>query len=370
MKFLARLNEIEERYSELEQKLNDPVVFSSPEQYQKLFQRLNSLKPIVDTFREWKKVSEEIEENQEILNGEDKELAELAEAEIESLKEKKDQLEQKLKELLIPPDPDEDKNAILEIRAGAGGEEAALFARDLFEMYKKWLEKKGFKLRVASFHPTDLGGFKEIICEVEGKGAYGWLKYESGVHRVQRIPVTESGGRIHTSTASVAVLPEAEEIEVEIDEEKDLRIDVFRAQGPGGQGVNTTDSAVRITHLPTGIVVTCQDERSQHKNKARALKILKARLLELERQKQREERDGIRRNQIGSGDRAEKIRTYNFPQNRVTDHRINLTLYKLDQILQGELDEIVNALRAEEKAKKLAQLEKEGEKAVGQGAGV
>ena len=359
MEFLSRLKEISAQYEKLEQELSRPEVYSDPERYQALYQRQSELRPIVESWREYQELLKEIEENQMILKGDDPELKELAEQELEQLSTRKAELEEKIKELLIPPDPDEEKNAILEIRAGAGGEEAGLFARDLFEMYQKWVSKKGFKLRVASFHPTDLGGFKEIICEVEGKGAYGWLKYESGVHRVQRIPITESGGRIHTSTASVAVLPEAEEVEVEINEEKDLRIDVFRAQGPGGQGVNTTDSAVRITHLPTGLVVVCQDERSQHKNKARALKILKSRLLEMEKQKQRTERDGMRRSQIGSGDRAEKIRTYNFPQNRITDHRINLTLYKLDKIMEGDLDELVEALRAEEKAKKLAEMEEE-----------
>jgi len=359
MEIFSRLKELSAQYEKLEQELSCPEVFSDPERYQALYQRQAELRPIVESWREYQKLMKEIEDNQHLLEEDDPELKELAEQELVQLRARKTQLEEKIKELLIPPDPDEEKNAILEIRAGAGGEEAGLFARDLFEMYQKWLSKKGLKLRVASFHPTDLGGFKEIICEVEGKGAYGWLKYESGVHRVQRIPITESGGRIHTSTVTVAVLPEAEEVEVEIDEEKDLRVDVFRAQGPGGQGVNTTDSAVRITHLPTGLVVTCQDERSQHKNKARALKILKSRLLEMEKQKQRAQRDGMRRSQIGSGDRAEKIRTYNFPQNRVTDHRINLTLYKLDKIMEGELDELVKALRAEEKAKKLAEMEEE-----------
>jgi peptide chain release factor 1 len=302
----------------------------------------------VEAYKNYKKVSKDLEDTQELISGDDQEMAALAKEELQSLEAEKEEIEAKLKELLTPKDPLSDKNAILEIRAGTGGEEASLFGRDLFEMYNRYSSEKGWKVSVLSHNVTGKGGFKELIAQVIGKGVYGTLKYESGVHRVQRVPETESQGRIHTSTVTVAVLPEAEDVEVEINKEKDLKIDVFRSSGPGGQGVNTTDSAVRITHLPTGMVVTCQDERSQHKNRSRALKILKARLFDLEQRRQREERAGLRKSQVGSGGRAEKIRTYNFPQNRISDHRVSLTLHKLDRVLMGDLDEIISALKIQE----------------------
>jgi peptide chain release factor 1 len=355
---MDRLEELDKKFRAMESELLKPEVISDREKYLKLTKSQAELRPIVDKFRLYQKLIQELSDNKKLAEADDRELAELAKSEINSLLSKKDALESELRELLAPRDPAENKNAILEIRAGTGGNEASLFAREMFEVYQKWLIKKGFRVSVLNHHPTDLGGLKEIISLVEGPGAYGWLKFESGVHRVQRVPVTEAQGRIHTSTITVAVLPEAEEVEIQINDD-DLRIDVYRSQGKGGQGVNTTDSAVRITHLPTGMVVTCQDERSQHKNKARALKILKSRLLEAEREKQRLERDGARRSQVGSAERAEKIRTYNFPQNRVTDHRVNLTLYKLDRVMEGNLDELVEPLRAWEKAERFKQMEKE-----------
>jgi peptide chain release factor 1 len=359
MNFIARLEELERKFQELEQELARPELYADREKLKKLNKTRAELQPVIEKFRDYKKVRRDIQEHQSLLSSQDRELAELAKAELQELLRKERTLEAALKELLVPKDPDEQRNAILEIRAGTGGEEAALFVMDLFSMYQKWLERKGFRITPLNHHATDLGGYKEIICAVEGEEAFGALKFESGVHRVQRVPRTEAQGRVHTSTVTVAVLPEVEEVEVAIDEAKDLRIDVYRSQGKGGQGVNTTDSAVRITHLPSGMVVTCQDERSQHKNKARAMKILKSRLYEMEKEKQRAEREGLRRSQVGSGERAEKIRTYNFPQNRLTDHRINLTLYKLDRIMDGDLDELVNALRVEEKARRLLEFEAE-----------
>jgi len=359
MKFIERLEELERKFHELEQELAKPEAYADHEKLKKLSKTRAELLPLVEKFREYNKVLREIQDHQELAASADRELAELARAELQELAQKEQALEAALKELLVPQDPDEQRNAILEIRAGTGGEEAALFVMNLFSMYQKWLERKGFRITALNHHATDLGGYKEIICAVEGEQAFGALKFESGVHRVQRVPRTEAQGRVHTSTVTVAVLPEVEEVEVSIDEARDLRIDVYRSQGKGGQGVNTTDSAVRITHLPIGMVVTCQDERSQHKNKARAMKILKSRLYEMEKEKQRAEREGLRRSQVGTGERAEKVRTYNFPQNRLTDHRINLTLYKLDRIMEGELDELVNALRVEEKAKQLVEFEAE-----------
>lgn len=347
-----RLDGLEKRYSELETLLGDPEVIVDRERYQSILKEHSYLAPIVETYRLYKKTAQEIEGNRELLKEEDKELQELVRSEIASLEKRLKELEEKLRVLLLPRDPDDDRNVILEIRAGAGGEEAALFVADLFRMYTKYAMGKGWKVEVMSRHTTGIGGFKEIIALVEGKGAYGRLRYESGVHRVQRIPETEAQGRIHTSTATVAVLLEAEEVDVEIRPE-DLRIDVFRSSGHGGQSVNTTDSAVRITHLPTGIVVTCQDERSQHRNKAKAMKVLAARLLDMKREEQRRELAEKRRTQVGTGDRSERIRTYNFPQGRVTDHRINLTLYRLDEILEGDLDEIIDALMAHQQRKSL-----------------
>ena len=340
-----RLEVIEKRYEELEGLLGDPAIIASREHYQSILKEHSQLAPVVETYRLYRKIRKEIEENRELLKEEDRELRNLAKTEIALLEERLRRLEEKLRIMLLPRDPEDDKNVILEIRAGAGGEEAALFVADLFRMYTKYAMAKGWKVEVMSQHPTGIGGFKEIIALVEGKGVYGRLKFESGVHRVQRVPETEAQGRIHTSTATVAVLLEAEEVDVEIRPE-DLRIDVFRSSGHGGQSVNTTDSAVRITHLPTGIVVTCQDERSQHRNKAKAMKILAARLLDMKREEQRREIAERRRSQVGTGDRSERIRTYNFPQGRVTDHRINLTLYRLDEVLEGDLDEIIDALIA------------------------
>lgn len=352
-----KLQGIEEKYEQLERLLSDPEVISDQNQYQKHAKALSELQETVNVFREYKKVLKELEEAEAMAEGEqDPELVELAEAEAGELRQKKKEIEDKLRVLLLPKDPNDEKNVIMEIRAGAGGDEAGLFAGDLFRMYSRYAEEKNWKVEIADSHPSDIGGFKEIVFMIKGQGAYSKLKFESGVHRVQRIPTTESGGRIHTSTATVAVLPEAEDVELEIDP-NELRIDVFCASGPGGQCVNTTQSAVRITHIPTGIVVSCQDEKSQHKNKDKAMKVLRSRLMEKIRQEQQEEIDSHRKSQVGTGDRSERIRTYNFPQGRVTDHRIGLTLHKLDFILDGQLDEIIDALVAAEQAEKLKEVE-------------
>lgn len=341
------------QYQELTEKMARPEVIQDLSRYRSYAQTIAEIEPIVEKYEEYERVERELEEDRVLLRTErDPELRELLEEEIARLRERHAQLEEELKLMLLPRDPRDEKNTLVEIRAGTGGDEAALFVADLFRMYTRFAERHGFRVEVMDSSPTELGGFKEIIFAVEGKGAYSKFKFESGVHRVQRVPVTEASGRIHTSTATVAVLPEADEVEVVIRPE-DIRVEIFRASGPGGQHVNTTDSAVRITHLPTGIVVTCQDERSQHKNKAKALRILRARLLELEQRAQKEAIDRERRAQIGTGERSERIRTYNFPQNRVTDHRINLTLYRLESILDGDLDEIIEALAAEERARLL-----------------
>ncbi len=351
-----KLRQIEERYHELSRLLADPRVIGQPADYARYAKAHAELSQVVERFDEYKRLLGRISEARHILGGEaDRELRELAQAEIEELGARQVVLEEELKQLLLPRDPNDDKNVFLEIRAGAGGDEAGLFAADLTRLYTKYAERKGWRVEVMSSHPTGVGGFKEIILYIQGRGAWSRLKFERGVHRVQRVPVTESSGRIHTSTVTVAVLPEAEEVEVRIDE-RDLRIDVFRSSGPGGQGVNTTDSAVRITHSPSGLVVTCQDERSQLKNRAKAMRVLRARLLERAQQEQQAQIAADRRSQVGTGERSERIRTYNFPQGRVTDHRIGLTLHRLPDILEGNLDELVDALSASEQAERMEQL--------------
>ncbi len=349
---LDKLEKLSQRYKHLEEELSKPEVIKDVKRYRELSKEHKELAEVHETFREYKKVLKEISDAKELLKSPEPEIRELAQEELENLQEKAKRLEERLKVFLVPKDPNDSKNVILEIRAGAGGEEAALFAADLLRMYQKYAEDKGWNFSILSANRTGLGGFKEVIALVEGEGAYSRLKYESGVHRVQRIPVTESGGRIHTSTATVAVLPEADEADVEINPQ-DLRIETFRASGAGGQYVNTTETAVRITHIPTGIVVTCQDERSQFQNKQKALRILYAKLKDYYERKKMEEIAKERKEQVGTGERSEKIRTYNFPQNRVTDHRINLTLYKLQDILDGKLDEIIDALRARELEERL-----------------
>jgi len=339
-----RLEEVERRYETLSHLLGQPELITKQDEFQKAAKEYAELGKVVDLYRRLKKLEEEIKGSQHLLdNEEDEEMKRLAKEELNRLTQEKDKVEGDLKMALLPKDLNDQKNILLEIRAGTGGEEAGLFAGDLFRMYSKFAEKQNWRMEILSRHYTGVGGFKEIIAMIEGKGVYSRLKFESGVHRVQRVPATESQGRIHTSTVTVAILPEAKEVEIQIDP-NDLRIDIFRSSGPGGQSVNTTDSAVRITHLPTGMVVSCQDEKSQHKNKAKALKILRARLLDRARQEQQIEISEKRRIQVGTGERSERIRTYNFPQGRVTDHRIGLTLYRLESILEGELDEIVDAL--------------------------
>jgi peptide chain release factor 1 len=348
-----KLEEIEQNYQELNEKISDPEIINDIPTYQKLLKKHAKLKKIVDKYSAYKGVLNGIKEARNILENEkDEDVRELAEMELAELEPRKKKLEEELPVLLLPENPDDEKNVIVEIRAGAGGDEAGLFAADLFRMYSRYAESKGWKTEVMSSNSSGIGGFKEIIFTVEGEDVFSRLKYESGVHRVQRVPTTESSGRIHTSTATVAVLPEAEEVELEIDP-NELRIDVYRSSGPGGQSVNTTDSAVRITHIPTGLVVSCQDEKSQHKNKAKAMRILRARLKEMIEQEQRAEIDEARKSQVGTGERSEKIRTYNFPQGRVSDHRINLTVHKLEQILDGDLDVIVEELIREDTIKRL-----------------
>jgi peptide chain release factor 1 len=345
----SHIEEVERRLNTLEHELSRPEVIQQQSLYQKYLKEHVSLLPIVDTFRKYKLIKEKIKDTQSLLNDPDTEIRELARIEIDSLKDRLVRLEHEADLLLLPEDPKDEKNCILEIRAGTGGEEAALFVADLFRMYGHYIEKRGWKMDILSQSFTGLGGFREIIALIGGEKAYSGLKYESGVHRVQRIPETESKGRIHTSAVTVAILPEAEEVDVSIDP-ADLRIDVFRSSGPGGQSVNTTDSAVRITHIPTGLVVSCQDERSQHKNRSKAMKILRSRLLHLQEEKQRSKLSEDRKNMVGKGDRSEKIRTYNFPQGRVTDHRIGLTVYRLEDVLHGELDLILHPLLAHFKA--------------------
>ena len=354
---LEKLQAIDQRFRELEGLLGDPEVLKSQELYQKYRKEYADLTPLVQTYRRYQQVLRELADNQSLLKEEaDEELKALAREEIQQLKDKAASLEEELRFLLLPQDPNDEKNVLLEIRAGTGGEEAALFTADLFRMYSRLAERHGWKLEVLSHSPTDIGGLKEIIAAISGHRVYSQLKYESGTHRVQRVPVTESQGRIHTSAVTVAILPEAEDVDVHISPEE-LRIDVYRSSGPGGQSVNTTDSAVLITHLPTGLVVTCQDEKSQHKNKAKALKVLRSRLFAL---KQREQQQAIaqeRKSQVGTGDRSERIRTYNFPQSRITDHRIGFSIngLKMEAALDGELDELLQALTTHYRTQALKQ---------------
>ncbi len=349
-----RLKDLETRHRELEGLLGDPDVLSKPALYQKYAKELSDLQAIVNTFRQYEDARNRTEEGQELLNGDDEELRIIAREELPALKERLTSLEKELRRLLLPKDPNDDKNVLLEIRAGTGGDEAALFAADLFRMYARYADLCNWKTEVMSCTPGGgMGGYKEIIALISGQGAYSRLKYESGVHRVQRVPITEAQGRIHTSAVTVAILPEAQEVELTIDP-NELRIDVYHSSGHGGQSVNTTDSAVRITHLPTNTVVTCQDEKSQLKNKAKAMKVLRARLLDSMIRKQQAEISEARKNQVGSGDRSERIRTYNFPQGRVSDHRLGLTLYNLEQFLNGDIAEIIEPLIAHHQAEALS----------------
>lgn len=341
------------RYDELNNRLYDPTVASDATKFNEIMKEVKSIEPIVLKYREYKKAQQAIKDSLEILETEkDKEIRELAQMEMDEAKDSLESIEEGLKILLLPKDPNDERNVIMEIRGGTGGEESSLFAGDLFRMYSMYADKHGFKIEILSSNETGLGGYKEISFMVNGEGAYSKLKYESGTHRVQRVPETESSGRVHTSAVTVAVLPEADDVEIDINP-NDLQIDTFRSSGAGGQHINKTSSAIRITHLPTGMVVECQDERSQYKNKDKALKVLKSRLLKIEQDKQNAEISENRKSQVGSGDRSEKIRTYNFPQSRVTDHRIGLTLYKLDDILNGNIDEIIDALIAYDRAEKL-----------------
>ena len=353
---IDKLEKLTEKYKRIEEELSKPEVIQDVKRYRELSREHKELAELYETYQEYKRLQRELNEAKELLKSPEKELKELAQEEIEDIQSRIPELEERLKLLLVPKDPNDSKNVILEIRAGTGGEEAALFVADLLRMYQKYAEDKGWKFSILNANKTGLGGYKEVIALIEGEGAYSRLKYESGVHRVQRIPVTESGGRIHTSTATVAVLPEADEADVEINSQ-DLKIETFRASGAGGQYVNTTETAVRITHTPTGIVVSCQDERSQFQNKQKALKILYAKLKDFYERKKREEIARERKEQVGTGERSEKIRTYNFPQNRVTDHRVNLTLYKLNDVLEGKLDEFIDALRAKELEERLRLVE-------------
>ena len=338
-----KLDEVERKFEELSALLGDPDVIADQSRFQKYAREHSEISDVVTAYREYKDIIAELEDNKELLGDEDNDIVDLARDEIKRLTQEKEALEKNLQLLLVPKDPRDDKNVILEIRAGTGGEEAALFAADLYRAYSRYAEGKGWKVELIDESQADAGGFKEIIVSISGKKVYSRLKYESGVHRVQRVPKTETQGRIHTSAVTVAIMPEAEEVDVDINP-KDLKIDVFRSSGPGGQSVNTTDSAIRITHIPTGLVVICQDEKSQHKNKDKALKVLRSRLLAQKIEAHEAEISKERKSQIGSGDRSEKIRTYNYPQSRVTDHRIGLTLHKLDQIMAGDLDETLDAL--------------------------
>lgn len=351
---LERLKKMEAYYNELTEKISAPSIIADQEAWRNYTKKHASIQETVEVFQEYKQVEKQLQDNQELLESPDldKEMKDMVDADIDILEEEKEKLWQKLRILLLPKDPNDEKNVILEIRGGTGGEEAALFAGDLLKLYSRYAEKQGWKTELLSSNFTDIGGVKEVVMLIEGKGAYSRLKYESGVHRVQRVPETESGGRIHTSAATVAVMPEAEEVDVEINP-ADIRVDIFCSSGPGGQSVNTTQSAIRLTHIPTGLVVSCQDEKSQHKNKDKAMKVLRARLMERAMEEQQGEQANARKSMVGSGDRSERIRTYNFPQGRVTDHRIGLTSYRLDEVLQGEIDEFIEALINADQAEQL-----------------
>ena len=347
-----KLDFILEKYEELSMKVSDPDVINNQPLWQKYIKEIGEMEPIVNKYKEYKAAKTKLNEAKEMLESGDEELRELAKMELSDLEDKIPEMESQLKILLLPKDPNDDKNVILEVRAGTGGEEAALFAQDLLRMYLRYAERRGWKAEIMDANDTGIGGIKEASVLIKGKGAYSRLKYESGTHRVQRVPETESSGRIHTSAATVAVLPEVDDVEVEINP-NDVRVDVYRSSGNGGQCVNTTDSAVRLTHIPSGLVVTCQDEKSQIKNKEKAFKVLRSRLYDLKLQEQNDEISAERRSQVGSGDRSERIRTYNFPQGRVTDHRIGMTIYKLDGFLDGEIDEIVDGLITSDQAEKM-----------------
>jgi peptide chain release factor 1 len=350
-----KLRQVEERYRDLTGSLSDPAVIGQQALYAKTAKAASELAEVVGKFEEYKQLLARLEEARHMAAEDaDREMREMAQAEVAELAARQAKLEDELRALLIPKDPNDDRNVFVEIRAGAGGDEAGLFAADLARMYGKYSERQRWKVEVMDSHPTGVGGFKEIVLFIQGRGAWSRLKFERGVHRVQRVPATESSGRIHTSTVTVAVLPEAEDVDIKV-EEKDIRVDVYRSSGPGGQGVNTTDSAVRITHVPTGLVVTCQDERSQIKNRAKAMRVLKARLLERAQDEQAAAIAADRKSQVGTGERSERIRTYNFPQGRVSDHRINLTLHRLPAILEGDLDELADALSSEEQRRKLGE---------------
>lgn len=349
----AKLQQVKERFEEVTAAMSNPSVFDDPEHYTELTKEHSDLKELVELYEQWSDIRNQINGNEELIEeGEDAEITEMAQEENKELKPRLEELEEKIKFKLIPKDPDDSKNVIVEIRAGTGGDEAAIFAGDLFDMYRRYAEKMGWKQNVMSLSESEKGGFKEIVFGLEGKEVYGKMKYESGVHRVQRVPDTETQGRVHTSAATVAVLPEAEDVDIEINT-ADLRIDTFRASGAGGQHVNKTDSAIRITHEPSGVVVECQQERSQHQNKEKAMVMLRSKLYEMEEEKLRKERAEERKSQVSTGDRSAKIRTYNFPQSRLTDHRINLTLYNLDNIMKGDIDEVVEALRVQDNLEKL-----------------
>jgi peptide chain release factor 1 len=352
---IDRLGELEARHEEINRLLATPDIAGDPAQLAELGRELARLEPIVAGLREWRRIHHEIEATRAMADDPDEEIRTMARDELSRLEARAGELQASLRLALVPRDPNDDRDVILEVRAGAGGDEAALFAADLYRMYARYAERRRWKVEILSTSESDAGGFKELIAGVRGDGAFSRLKFESGVHRVQRVPTTETQGRIHTSTATVSVLPEADEVEVEIDE-KDLRIDVYRSSGPGGQSVNTTDSAVRITHLPTGLVVAIQDEKSQHKNRAKALSVLRARLLEAEQQRQAAERGEERRSQVGTGERSEKIRTYNFPDDRVTDHRIGLTVHNLPGLLEGDLDRVIEPLTEADQARRLAEI--------------